>query len=136
VFTPIAAVKPMDDTEKQQSLVFWAYMIQWSSALVPPTLGASLIYLLLIRKRVTVAGLRSHVDWQLVSCWGLAAAIGVAVVLWFIAASGVSTDAPISIIATFALVGLASVVPLWILYRVAWGSIRFFKQLPMETLLP
>lgn len=126
----------MNDTETQQRLVLWAYVIQWSSLLVLPAMLGSLVYLLAIRQRVTVGGLRSHVDWQLMTCWTLVAAIPIGLALLYVGASGISTDAPISIVATFVLLGLACLFPLWFMYRLFWGSVKFYTQSPMTTLFP
>lgn len=126
----------MNDSEKQQTLVLWAYVIQWATLLMPPALIASLIYLLIVRNRVTISGLRTHVNWQLMTCGVTAAIIPIGYLLLYVGLSGVSTDAPISIIATFVLVGVSTLYLPWLLYRFIRGSIRFSKQLPMEKLLP
>ena len=103
---------------------------------MPPALIALLVYLLVVRNRVTVKELRSHVKWQLTTLGVMAVFVLIAIVLFVVAGSGVNTDAPISIIATFILVGVLTLFPLLLLYRFAWGTIRFSKQLPMEKLLP
>ena len=66
----------------------------------------------------------------------VAVMIPIAFVLLFIGFSGVNTDAPISIISTFVLVGASFLFFPWLLYRLLWGTVRFSKELPMERLTP
>jgi len=62
----------------------------------------------------------------------VAAAIPLALGLLFIGFAGVATDAPISILATFTLVGAAFVFPFWLIYRFAWGTIKYSRDTPMR----
>lgn len=126
----------MDDTDKQEKLVGWAYAMQWSTLIMPPAIVASLVYLLVVRGRITHADIRSHVRWQLTTCAVIAALIPIALGLLFVGFSGVNTDALISIVATFVLVGGSCLFLPWFLYRLLHGTIRFSRQLPMQTLLP
>lgn len=125
-----------NDIDNQEEFVRWAYMIQWTALVLPPTLALSLIYLLLIRGRVTNSELRSHVNWQLMTCGLIVAMIPIGLILFFVGMSGVNTDAPISIMSTFALVGALALFLPWLVYRLLRGTIRFRKQVPMVTLLP
>ncbi|HSG64861.1 MAG TPA: hypothetical protein VLD39_07665, partial [Gammaproteobacteria bacterium] len=111
----------MSDTAGQQRIVLWAYVIQWIAIFMPLVLAALLVYVLIARRRVVDPALRSHLDWQLVTCLVAAATMVVAAVLFIIGLSGISTDAPISIVATFTLLALVTVAPLWLLYRVVRG---------------
>jgi len=126
----------MSDTEKQQRLVLWAYVIQWIAIFMPFALVVLLIYVLAARRAVVEPALRSHLDWQLVTCLVAAGVAVVAVALLFIALSGINTDAPISIGATFTLLALLTVAPLWLLYRVVRGTLQYRLKLPMENLFP
>ncbi len=126
----------MNDTSMQEKLVLWAYLIQWATLVMPPAIAVSLIYLVLVRRRVTHSELRSHVNWQLTTCGVVAASIPIAFGLLFVGFSGVNTDSPIAIAATFILVGVSFLFLPWLLYRLLRGTIRFSKQLPMKTLLP
>ncbi len=125
----------MNDNESQQSLVLWGYIIQWATLLMPPALLVSFVYLMVVRGRVSNAGLRSHIDWQLTTCVLTVTFVAVAAVLFVVGLSGVNTDSPVSIVATFAVVGLLAVAPLWFLYRLLRGTLRFSKKLPMENLI-
>ena len=125
----------MTDNESQQQLVLWGYIIQWATLLMLPALLVSFVYVLVVRGRVSNAGLRSHLDWQLATCVVAVVFVAVAAVLFFVGLSGVNTDAPISIIATFTVVGLVAVAPLWFLYRLIRGTLRFAKKLPIEKLI-
>lgn len=124
----------MSDSESQQRLVLWGYIIQWTTVIMPVTLIASAIYVLLVRGRVANVALRSHLDWQLATA-GIAILVALlAGVLFFVGLSGVSTDAPLAIIATYTVLGLAAVLPLWMLYRLLHGTLQFSKKLPMQNL--
>jgi len=124
----------MSDTEQQERLVRWAYGIQWSALVFPPAILASLVYLLLIRNRVTNPDIYSHLRWQLATCVTTFALIPIGLILLVIGLSGVNTDAVVSIFSTFALVGLGTLFPLWFIYRLIRGAIRFSKELPMENM--
>jgi uncharacterized membrane protein len=126
----------MSDTEEQERLVRWAYGIQWSALLFPPAILASLVYLLFIRNRITNPDIHSHVRWQLVTCVTTIAMVPIGFFLLVIGLSGVNTGAVMSIIATFALVGFGALFPLWPIYRLIRGTIRFSKDLPMEKMFP
>ena len=126
----------MGEIDDQERHVRWAYVVQWATLLMPPAILLSLIYLLLVRSRVTHSELRSHVNWQLMTCGLVLAMIPLALILLFTGLSGVNTDAPVSIFATFVLVGASTLFVPWLLYRLLRGTIRFSKQLPMETLFP
>ena len=115
--------------------MLWGYIIQWATLIMPPALLVSLVYILVTRGRVSNAALRSHLDWQLTTCALTAVFIVVAVVLFVVGMSGIGTDAPVSIIATFVLVGLLTVAPLWFLYRLIRGTMRFTQKLPIEKLI-
>ena len=110
----------------------WGYAIQWCTLLWPPAIVASVLYLLWIRKRIVNRDIHSHVSWQLVTASVTMLAIPVAIVLLFVGLSGVNTDSPISIAATFALVGGSYLFLPWLAYRLLRGSIRFSNELPME----
>ena len=118
--------------EEQEKLVHWGYAIQWCTLLWPPAIVASALYLLWIRKRIRNRDIRSHVSWQLVTASITVLAIPVAIILLFVGLSGVNTDSPISIAATFALIGGSYLFLPWLAYRLLRGSIRFSNELPME----
>ena len=118
--------------DEQEKLVHWGYAIQWCTLLWPPAIVASALYLLWIRKRIRNRDIRSHVSWQLVTASITVLAIPVAIILLFVGLSGVNTDSPISIAATFALVGGSYLFLPWLAYRLLRGSIRFSNELPME----
>lgn len=126
----------MSRTEREEKLVFWAYLSQWACLVMPPVVVVSLAYLLLIRRRITHPEVRSHVNWQLATYGLIVAMIPIGLGLLVIGMSGVNTDSPISIIATFTLVGASALFLPWLLYRLLFGTIRFSKQLPMERLFP
>ena len=116
--------------------MLWAYGIQWAALVMPPIVMVSLVYLLVMRPRITHVELRTHMNWQLATCGVIAALIPIGIGLLFIGFSGVNTDALISIAATFALVGASSLFVPWLIYRLLRGTIRFSKQLPMVSLFP
>ena len=124
----------MGDSDSQQRLVLWGYIIQWATLLMPLALVVSLFYALITRSRVTNAGLRSHLDWQLATVGIVVLVAVVAAILFFVGLSGVNTDAPVSIVATFMVVGLVTALPLWLLYRLVRGTLQFSKKLPMQSL--
>ena len=126
----------MTETEIQEKYVFWAYAIQWAALFMPPIVIVSLAYLIVMRPRITHVELRSHINWQLATCGVIAALIPIGLGLLFIGFSGVNTDAPISIAATFLLVGVSLLFVPWLIYRLLRGTIRFSKQLPMDSLFP
>ena len=103
---------------------------------MPPMIILSLAYLLLLRRRVSHVELRTHVNWQLATLGIIAAAIPAGIGLLFIGFSGWNTDSPVSIIATFVLLGASCLFVPWLLYRLVRGTMRFSKQLPMRTLFP
>jgi len=119
-------------TDQEKSFVLWGYVLQWATLILPPVIAASLIYLLFVRKRVFNDWLVSHIRWQLATCIIIAAAIPVAFGLLFTGFAGVSSDAPVSILATFLLVGAAFVFPFWLIYRFAWGTISYVREKPMR----
>lgn len=122
----------LSSIEEQEKLVHWGYAIQWCTLLWPPAIVASVLYLLWIRKRIPNRDIHSHVSWQLVTASVTMLAIPVAIVLLFVGLSGVNTDSPISIAATFALIGGSYLFLPWLAYRLLRGSIRFSNELPME----
>jgi len=124
----------VSDNELQQRYVLWGYIIQGATVIMPVALLASPIYVLVVRDRVTNMGLRSHLDWQLATV-GIATVVAlVGAVLFVVGLSGINTDAPVSIIATFVLMGLVTALPLWLLYRLVRGTLQFSKKLPMQNL--
>ena len=123
------------DINRQEKLVLWGYVLQWASLILPPLVAASVVYLLVIRARVPHSELRSHVNWQLMTCGLIAALIPIALLLLFTGLSGFNTDSTVSIIATFALVGGSVVFVPWLLYRLLFGTIRFTRQQPMKSLI-
>ena len=125
----------ISEIDRQERLVLWGYVLQWAALIVPPAVAVSLIYLLIIRPRVPHHELRSHISWQLMTCWLIAALIPVALLLLFAGLSGFNTDSIISIIATFALTGGAILFVPWLLYRLLHGTIRFARQEPMKSLI-
>lgn len=116
---------------KQEKLVFWGYLIQWSFWIFLPSIAISLIYLLIIRGRVTNTALRSHIKWQLATLGLILAMIPIALLFVFIGLSGINTDAPVSIAATFIVIGASFLFLPWLLYRLLYGTIKFSKQTPM-----
>ena len=124
----------MNDNDSQQRLVLWGYIIQWATVVLPVALLASAIYVLAVRGRVTNLGLRSHLDWQLATVGIAIFVASVGAVLFFVGLSGVNSDEPLSIIATFAVVGLAFALPPWLLYRLIRGTLQFSRKLPMQNL--
>ena len=126
----------MSDSKGQQLFVFWGYVIQWLTILMPLALLVSLVYVVVVRGRVMNPALRSHIDWQLATCLVSLSILALALGLLIVGLSGVATDAQISVIATFALLALLSVAPFWLLYRLVRGTLRFRNKLPMEKLFP
>lgn len=126
----------MNDTDRQEKFVFHGYLIQWASIVFPPAIIASLVYLLVIRPRVTHPEVRTHVNWQLVTCGLVAAMILLSLVFVAIGLSGVSSDSPLAIVATFALLGGSLLFLPWLLYRLLRGTIMLSKQQPMPSLFP
>ena len=122
----------MSTIKEQEKLVHWGYAIQWCTLLCPPAMVASVVYLLVIRKRIRNRDIHSHVSWQLFTASAAVLAIPVAIILLMIGLSGVNTDSPISIVATFALIGGSYLFLPWLAYRLLRGSIRFSNELPME----
>lgn len=116
--------------------MLWGYLIQWSALIIPPALVVSFGYLLLMRQQITNPDIRSHWRWQLTTCAIVAALIPVFFGLLFIGFAGFNTDSPLSIIATFLLVGGSFLFMPWILYRLVWGTMRFSKQIPMNRMFP
>ncbi|MDJ0760894.1 MAG: hypothetical protein QNJ19_15985 [Woeseiaceae bacterium] len=123
------------ETERQEELVRYGYLLQWSMLVIPPMFFASLVYLLVLRLRITHFELRTHVKWQLATCIMILALIAAGLVLLFVGLSGVNTDAPVSVIATFVLMGGSVVFFPWLLYRLLYGNWRFAQQVPMKSVL-
>ena len=126
----------MIDTDSQDQLVLWAYIVQWATIVMPPFIVASLIYLLVIRNKITNPDIRTHVSWQLATCGLIAVLIAVGYGLLVIGLSGFNTDSPFSILATFALMGASALFFPWLFYRLIYGTVRFSRQQPMERLVP
>ena len=110
----------------------WGYAIQWCTLLCPPAMAASVVYLLIIQKHIRNHDIRTHVSWQLVTASATVLAIPVAIILLMIGLSGVNSDSPVPIVATFALIGGSYLFLPWLAYRVLRGSIRFSNELPMQ----
>ena len=121
------------DTENQENLVRWGYLLQWLALVLPPTIAFSAIYLLLIRGHVVHNELRSHVRWQLITCGLVAVMFPIALLLLVIGMSGWNTDSPFSILATFALLGFGALYLPWLFFRLLRGTIRFSRQVPMTS---
>ena len=126
----------MSAIEDQQRLVLWGYVLQWVTLPMPPTIVASLVYVLVMRHRVAHEGLRSHMNWQLSTCIVIAIAIPVGLLLLFIGFSGFSTDSLVSVIATFLLVGLAALLVPWFIYRALFGTIKLYNEQPITRMFP
>lgn len=129
-------MQTMSETDRQEKLVLYGYFVQWATLVFPPALIASLVYLLVVRGRVTHSELRSHIDWQLMTCAIVAAMVPVTFLLLVVGLSGVGTDAPVSIFVTFLLVGASFLFLPWLLYRLLRGTMTFSKQRPMRRLFP
>ncbi len=123
------------DTDRQEQLVLYGYAMQWSMLVIPPMFIVSLGYLLLLRRRITHFEIRTHVSWQLATCLLTLALLAVAIVLLVIGLSGVNTDAPLSVLATFALMGGSVLFLPWLFYRLIYGSLRMSRQEPMRSVL-
>lgn len=130
-----AVTQAMDDIEKQQKLVSWAYTMQWATLLLPPAILASAVLLFTIRKRITNPGLRSHLHWQIMTCIIAALLIGAAILLFVIGMSGLHTDAPISVIAVFMCTGIMSLMLPWFIYRLVRGTLYFSRESAMTSLI-
>ena len=123
------------DTDRQEQLVLYGYAMQWSMLVIPPMFLVSLVYSLLVRRHVTHFEIRTHVTWQLATCLITVALLGAAVLLLVVGMSGVHTDAPLSVIATFALMGGSALFLPWLFYRLIYGSLRLSRQEPMRSAL-
>ena len=124
------------ETERQEQLVLYGYLIQWSMLVMPPMFLVSLVYGLVLRLRVMHFELRTHVKWQLATCIITLVALAVGFLLLIVALSGFNTDSIWSVIATFtAMAGSAVFLP-WLLYRLVYGNLRFSQQVPMRSVLP
>ena len=134
--TPETRITGMSSIEEQEKLVHWGYAIQWCTLLCPPAMAASVLYLLVIRKYIRNRDIRSHVSWQLFTASATMLAIPVAIILLMIGLSGVNNDSPVSIIATFALIGGSYLFLPWLAYRLLRGSIRFANEQPMVRAWP
>ena len=124
------------DTDEQERLVRFTYIAQWLTLAMPPLIFVSFFFLLFIRSKVQHRELRTHLNWQLATYGMIAAMVPAAFLLLAIGLSGVNTDSPISIVATFVLVGFTSMFLPWAIYRLIYGTARFVKQVPMERMLP
>ncbi len=124
------------ETERQEELVRYGYLLQWSMLVIPPMYFASLVYLLVLRRRITHFELRTHVRWQLATCTMILVLLIAGLILLFVGLSGFNTDSPISIIATFVLMGGSAVFFPWLFYRLVYGNWRFSQQVPMQYVLP
>jgi len=118
--------------KKERDLVLWGYILQWVTFVMPLALVASPIYLLAVRRTVTTPWLATHIKWQLTTCVMIVAAIPIGYLALFAGLSGIGTDAPLSIIVTFLLVGVSAMFPVWLIYRFLRGTLRYSKGLPME----
>ncbi len=118
--------------KKEKDLVLWGYILQWVTFVMPFALLASAVYVLAVRGKVMTPWLRTHLNWQLTTCVMVVAALPLAYLLLFTGFAGVNTDAPISIIATFLLVGASALFPVWLIYRFLRGTLRYSKGLPMD----
>ena len=123
------------DTNRQEQLVLYGYAMQWSMLVIPPMFVVSLVYLLLLRRRVTHFEIRTHVTWQLATCLMTMALLGVAILLLIVGLSGVNNDAPLSVLATFALMGGSAVFLPWLFYRLIYGNLQLSRQEPMRSVL-
>lgn len=123
------------DMDRQEQLVLYGYAMQWSMLVIPPMFIVSLAYVVLLRRRITHYEIRSHVSWQLATCLITLALFGIAIVLLIIGMSGVNTDAPLSVLAIFALMGGTALFLPWLLYRLILGSLKLSRQEPMRSVL-
>ena len=123
------------DTDRQEQLVLYGYVVQWSMLVIPPMFIVSLIYSLLLRKRVTHFEIRTHASWQLATCLMILALLGAAALLFVVAMSGVNTDAPLSVLATFVLMGGSVLFVPWLFYRLIFGNVKLSRQEPMQSVL-
>lgn len=117
--------------DREKKLVLWGYLLQWGSLVMPFAIIGSLIYVLVLRSRLTQPWLRTHFAWQLSTCIIIAAAIPVGLGLLAVGFSGVATDAPVSIVATFLLVGVSFLFPFWFIYRCLRGTMNYSGGRPM-----
>lgn len=119
---------PVPTPEHEKKLIFWGYLLQWGSLVMPFALIAALVYVLVIRGRLTQPWLRTHAAWQLTTCLIVAIAIPVAFGLLAAGLSGFSTDSPIAIAATFLLVGASFLFPVWFIYRCLRGTMAYSRE--------
>jgi uncharacterized membrane protein len=118
--------------DNRQDPLLIGYILQWSSLLFPPLLLVSLVYLLVVRSRIVEAWQIGHLRWQLMTCYIVIAGVVLALILLFVGMSGIGTDAPLSIAATFVLVGAGYLFPFWYLYRCIRGTLHYAKRRPLE----
>ncbi len=122
--------------KQQEDYVLWGYVIQWCMLIIPPAAIASFVYVLVMRSKVPHAGLRSHLSWQFATLVQILVLGLIAIALFAIGMSGVGTDAPVSILATFLVVGGSLLFVPWLLYRLLRGTIQFRAEQPMQSLFP
>ena len=99
---------------------------------MPVALLVSPFYVLAVRRKITTPWLQTRRRWQLTTCIMLAAAIPVGFLLLFTGFAGWNADSPISIAATFLLVGISSLFPIWLIYRFLRGTLTYSRGRPME----
>ena len=110
--------------------ILWGYVLQCAGLLVPLLLVASPLYVWIVRGRVAEGWLSTHLRWQRDTALVVAAAVlAMMVMLVFdavLAGEGVTYAGDWIVLA----LGLAIAVPLWVVYRIARGMLKYVKRLP------
>lgn len=126
---------------RQKKLVLTGYVMQIVVMLItfgmPLVIIVPIIYLIVIRRFISIDWLRRHIHWQLVTVGG-----GLAILLiatWFLSLglSEINRQTTLmGIVSQWIAIGLFIGLPPWLVYRFVRGLIYYGREEEMERLWP
>lgn len=127
---------------RQRRLVISGYVIQMVMYAMAPIgmpflVLVPLIYIVIVRRSVSVDWLRSHANWQLVTSGVTVFAVSASFFLFYLGLREINrTPTTIGTWAGVTSVALLIAIPVWLIYRVMFGLIAYGKETVIERLFP
>lgn len=128
-------------TERQKKLVLTGYVTQIVVMLItfgmPLVIIVPIIYLIVIRRFVSIDWLRRHIHWQLLTVGIGLAILLIATMFLSVGLSEINRQTTLmGIVSQWIAIGLFICLPPWLIYRFVRGLIFYGREEGMDRLWP
>ena len=128
-------------TERQKKLVLTGYVTQIVVMLItfgmPLVIIVPIIYLIVIRRFVSIDWLRRHIHWQLLTVGIGLAILLIATMFLSVGLSEINRQTTLTgIVSQWIAIGLFICLPPWLIYRFVRGLIFYGREEGMDRLWP